>query len=69
MDTAPLARTANRLDELHSQITALNDALQEMLNEEASLPRERAHKRMRPSAPERQRFKRQALMLAIYAPY
>ena len=69
--SASLARTADRLDELHSQLNALNDALQTMLNAQGSVSSSRRHVNARTAARTNEpvRFRRQALKLAIYAPY
>ena len=67
--TSTLARTADRLDELHSQINALNDALQEMVDAQAAITLPRRHSNTRVARAEPLRFRRQALKLAIYAPY
>jgi hypothetical protein len=66
-----LPRAVRRLDSLHIQINALNEALKEMLDSGTSLPsrRKRLRRQPRGARQELQRFQHEARKLTLYAPY
>ena len=66
-----LPRAVRRLDSLHIQINALNEALKEMLDCGASFPSRRKRLRRHPRGGRQEllRFRQEARKLTLYAPY
>ena len=70
-DVNDLPRAVRRLDSLHLQINALNEALKQMLDSDASfpMPRKRLRRHPRGGRQELLRFRQEARKLTLYAPY
>jgi hypothetical protein len=66
-----LPTAVRRLDSLHLQINALNEALKEMIESGASFPsrRKRLRRQLRGARQELLRFREEARKLTLYAPY